>query len=54
MKSVLSAGLILVSTGCFNRGRASLIEAQRYPEDFDGIAAEVPAMACSETSPAVL
>ena len=38
-------------TGCSNGGRASLIEAQRYPEDFDGIIAGAPAMAWSETSP---
>ena len=38
-------------TGCSNGGRASLIEAQRFPEDFDGIIAGAPAMAWSETSP---
>ena len=38
-------------TGCSNGGRASMMEAQRYPEDFDGIIAGAPAMAWSETSP---
>ncbi len=38
-------------TGCSNGGRASLIEAQRYPQDFDGVIAGAPAMAWSETTP---
>ena len=31
-------------TGCFDGGREALIEAQRYPDDFNGIVAGAPAM----------
>ena len=38
-------------TSCSNGGRVAMIEAQRYPEDYDGILAGAPAMAWRESSP---